>query len=67
MRRCFSEHDGWKMYVGETFKIPYLVRKWRADFDFDGDPDFEEVLRLCDTHYRALFVNEKAVSKIKAT
>ena len=66
MQRHFSENDGWKMYVGETFKIPYLVRKWQADFDLDGDPDFEEVLRRCDTHYRALFVNEKAVSKIKA-
>lgn len=64
MQRHFSERDGWRMRVGETFKIPYLVRKWRDDFDLDGDPDFEKLLSICDTHYRALFVDEKAVSNI---
>lgn len=56
-------NNGYCRYVGETFKVPYLVRRWKKDWNLGECDCFEKWIQLFDTHYRALFVNKEIVDK----
>ncbi len=56
-------NNGYERYIGETFKIPYLVRRWKKDWGLDKCDCFDKWIQLFDTHYRALFVNVQIADK----
>lgn len=49
---------GYRIDFQAFYKLPYLVNKWKNDFELDKNLELNEFIRNINTHYKMLLVRE---------
>lgn len=47
-------NDGYTIEFQEFYKLPYLVNKWKKDFELKKNPELNEYVKNINTHFKML-------------
>ena len=58
MNTIFSKSN-YDIEFQSFYKLPYLVNRWKNDFELNKNFELNEFIRNINTHYKMLLISER--------